>query len=100
MGRAATLNTKELALRGTVFFSDMAAGRTLARRVARVNLLHHHAGERRLVVEKSLELVERPISMSRALRLTNRYPDANTRQVCNGQSALGVFSLLHDMLCY
>src|SRR5690349_10726539 len=57
----AALNTEERALRGTVFFGDMAAVLTLARCVAGVNLLHPHAGQSRLVEQEGLELVESPV---------------------------------------
>src|SRR5690606_26703171 len=78
---AATLDTGELALRGTVPFVDTATSRTGARRVARVYRDYWHTCQRCLVLDKRTELGKRPAMQGGASGFSSRYPLADMRQI-------------------
>ncbi len=77
---------------------DGAATRASAARVARVDGDKRHAFVRGLVAQEGSQLPEGPTAKGAALRLSNRCPVADARQVLDGDSTSGVFSLPHDLL--
>ena len=85
-------------MRRTIRFINMAATRTGARGVARVNRDNRHAHLLRLVLDKAAKLGKGPAMQLRSLRLTNRYPFADVRQLFQRNPALSAFSLSHNFL--
>lgn len=61
--------------------------------IARVNKLKWNTMQFRFVSHKSSKLIERPIRMSRSLRLSNPCPIADARQIFHSDTAMGAFSL-------
>lgn len=77
-------------------FIDATTFRTGARGVAGVNMDDLHAITPRLVRDLLLKVINCPAMQSGSLRLSNRYPVANTTQVFQGDPALSALSLNHD----
>jgi len=78
-------------------FIDMTTARASAAGVARINGSHSHACQLAFVFDKGAKLSKRPARQGCSLRLTSRYPLADTRQFFNGNPASGVFSLCNDL---
>lgn len=77
----------------TILFIGIATTRTFAAAVARVNRVHSHATQARLVTDKFPELRERPISQPCPLTLPNREPLAYSLQVFQRDCAIRALSV-------
>lgn len=91
-------HTGEGTLIGTIGFRDMPALRTGLRRVAWVNRDDRNAHQRCLVLDFCPEITKGPAMQLSPVRLPNRYPVADTRQVFNGDPTSGVFGALYKLL--
>src|SRR5260370_15353952 len=69
-----------------------------ARRVAGVNVDDLDAVESRFVQYLAFEVVECPAMQCGSLRLSNRYPVADTTQIFQGNTASSALSLNHNAL--
>lgn len=90
--------TGKLSLRLAVSLLAVAARRTCARCVARVNLDDSHAVEARLVGEERAELGERPVVVLGPLTLSNRSPRTNVFKILNRNRSIRVFCLRNKPL--
>src|SRR5262245_7877293 len=76
----------------------MAALRTGAARVARIEQNDGDAPESRLVGDETPELMERPTLHAGSIGLSDRCPLADAFEVFEGDRAGGAFGLAHDPL--
>ena len=82
----------------SISFINMAAARAALASVGRVNRYHFDAHLLRFVFNKASQLEERPARQCSSLRLANRYPVADVRQVFQRNAAVGVFGFFYNGL--
>src|SRR5262245_46459674 len=77
----------------------MIATRTSLTRVTRVNRLHFHSGQRRLVFNIPSQLRKCPLTHAISLLLPEPCPVSDALEVFDGHSSSGVCSFRNDPLC-
>jgi hypothetical protein len=96
-GMAAT-HTDKLCLRLPTCLVDVAAGRALTTRVARINSNERHPGKSGLVGEEGPELKERPAMQLDSLLTPNRYPFTDAAEFFDSNAAMGAFGESNNLL--
>ena len=76
-------------------FPTLGAG---ARSIARIDQLNRNTGSLCLVEHKAFQLVKRPTVQTTALSLTSPYPDTNTAQVFQSDTAAGALCSTNYLL--
>lgn len=92
------LKTAELVSCRTIPLVNQTATRARPARVAWVDRDNRNTNDLGLVFDKATKLGKSPTVVRAALRPSNRDPIAYTRQVLNGNTAIGVFGLPHNSL--
>ena len=95
--REAALDTGETGLGRTIGFIYTTTGRACSASIAGVNRNGHNASQTCLVLNKYLELVERPISALASLLATNRSL-SNTAQVFQSDTPMSALRFLYKPL--
>ena len=90
-------DTLKTGLGFAVGFFRMPARRALARGLARVDIPHRNALQRRLVCDKRLKLKERPTAVFGSVGFPDRCPFADMLEVLQLDSASGVFGFLDEL---
>ncbi len=89
--RMTTQHTTESCLSGPAALVAAAADAAGSAGVAWINQEYRHAPKRCFIADKLPQLPEGPIALPCALRLPNRYPKANMRQLFQRHSPRGAF---------
>lgn len=93
-----TRYTSELGLGTAIRLLTVTTNRTGAACVARINRDNHYTLSLGLVIEKFSQLEEPPIVAPPSLRLPNRCPRANARQILDDYRTLRVFGFRNNPL--
>ena len=78
-------------------FVAMSARRALARGIAGINRLDHHAFPLRFVFDKRLKLKERPSAVFSSVGFPYRRPFADLLEILKRNAAPGVFGFLDEL---
>lgn len=92
-----TGDTSKTGLGFAIGFVAMSARRALARGIAGINRLDHHAFPLRFVFDKRLKLKERPTAVFSSVGFPYRRPFADLLEILKRNAAPGVFGFLDEL---
>ncbi len=92
------LATKKIVSGFSVRLVDIPATRALLGSIARIDEDYRDAFALRLIRKKTAKLEEPPVGQSSTPVLSGRYPISDAAQVFKGDSRVGAFSILNDLL--